>query len=190
MLEMCVLQKTSIWQNFVLIVLRIQKKYAKLELLLCSNVYDDSTDFEICGFQKTQKSRYLENEILIFYQIKNSLITHQGLLYCKNNFVAEVTFKPLRSTCWLNFAYVVFVLRRLYFILLWHNRKPSCGDVSYLYASILLANKHWILVVKVFSLSQSVWTRYYISLMDAAHNLMFVISYYIYFKLLMISFAI
>ena len=44
-------------------------------------------------FAKTQKSRYLENEILFFLQIKNSLITNQELLCGKNNFVAEVTFK-------------------------------------------------------------------------------------------------
>ena len=37
-------------------------------------------------FTKTQKSRYLENETLFFLQIKNSLITHQGLLYCKKQF--------------------------------------------------------------------------------------------------------
>ena len=34
------------------------------------------------GFTKTQKSRYLENETF-FLQIKNSLITHQALIYDK-----------------------------------------------------------------------------------------------------------
>ena len=33
-------------------------------------------------FTKTRKSRYLENETFSF-QTKNSLITHQGLLYGK-----------------------------------------------------------------------------------------------------------
>ena len=28
--------------------------------------YDDITDFEICGFQKTKKSRYLKNETFLF----------------------------------------------------------------------------------------------------------------------------
>ena len=37
-------------------------------------------------FAKTQKSRYLENETLFFLQIKNSLITHQALLYDKEQF--------------------------------------------------------------------------------------------------------
>ena len=26
------------------------------------NDYDDVTDFEVCGFTKTQKSKYLQNE--------------------------------------------------------------------------------------------------------------------------------
>ena len=34
-------------------------------------------------FTKTQKSRYLKNETIFSLQIKNSLITHQGLLYGK-----------------------------------------------------------------------------------------------------------
>ena len=35
-------------------------------------------------FTETQKSRYLENKTLFLLQIKkNSLIIHQGLLYCK-----------------------------------------------------------------------------------------------------------
>ena len=44
-------------------------------------------------FTKTKKCRYLENETLFFLQIKKSLITHQGLLYGKNTFVAEVIVK-------------------------------------------------------------------------------------------------
>ena len=44
-------------------------------------------------FTKKQKSRYLENETLFSLQIKNSLITHQVLLYGKSSFAAEVTFK-------------------------------------------------------------------------------------------------
>ena len=43
-------------------------------------------------FTKTQKSRYLKNQTF-FLQIKNSLITDQGLLYDKNTFLAVVTFK-------------------------------------------------------------------------------------------------
>ena len=47
-------------------------------------------------FTKTQKSQYLKNETY-FLQIKNSLIAHQGLLYDKNSFVVEVTFKEITS---------------------------------------------------------------------------------------------
>ena len=43
-------------------------------------------------FTKTQKSRYLENETLFLLQIKIFIIAHQGLLYLKNSFAAEVTF--------------------------------------------------------------------------------------------------
>ena len=39
-------------------------------LPLCSNAYDDVTDFDICGFHKTQKTGYLKNETLFFLQIK------------------------------------------------------------------------------------------------------------------------
>ena len=55
-------------------------------------------------FAKTQKSKYLENKTLktlkkekfIKKIIKNSLITHQVLLYGKKSFLAEVTFKLLQ----------------------------------------------------------------------------------------------
>ena len=42
---------------------------------MCSNAYDDVTDFEVCAFIKTQKSKQLENERLFFLPIKNSFIT-------------------------------------------------------------------------------------------------------------------
>ena len=44
------------------------------------------------NFTKTQKSRYLENKIFFLQRKKKSLIAHQGLLYGKKSFVAEVTF--------------------------------------------------------------------------------------------------
>ena len=37
---------------------------------------DNITDFEICGFHKNTKIKYLENK-------ENILFTHQGLLYFK-----------------------------------------------------------------------------------------------------------
>ena len=50
--------------------------YLGFQLPLCSNVYDEATDFEICGLHKNTKTRSLENKTLFFIQIKNSLITH------------------------------------------------------------------------------------------------------------------
>ena len=44
-------------------------------------------------FTKTQRSRYLENEILFFLQIKKLLLFIKGHFVAKNSFVAEVTFK-------------------------------------------------------------------------------------------------
>ena len=41
---------------------------------------------ESAGFTRTQKSRYLENKTLLFLQIKKLLITHQALLYGKEQF--------------------------------------------------------------------------------------------------------
>ena len=63
MLEMFVLQHTSICPNFIFIVLRIQ-------LPLCSNAHDDVTDLEICGFHKNTNSRYLKKKTLFLLQIK------------------------------------------------------------------------------------------------------------------------
>ena len=40
---------------------------------------------QFMDFRKTQKSKYLENETL-FLQIKNSLVTCQGVLYGKKYF--------------------------------------------------------------------------------------------------------
>ena len=37
---------------------------------MCSNAFDDFTDFEVSGFTKTQISKYLENEKLLFLQIQ------------------------------------------------------------------------------------------------------------------------
>ena len=44
---------------------------------------------EFVGFTKTQKSGYLDNKILFFLLMKDSLITHQGLLYGKKYFCSS-----------------------------------------------------------------------------------------------------
>ena len=59
---------------------------------------------------KTQKSRHLENKNIIFFSNKkDSLITHQGLLYGKDSFVTEVTFKEILGGFKLNVILVSFL---------------------------------------------------------------------------------
>ena len=48
----------------------------------------------------SQKHKYLEisrTKHYFFFKSKDSLITYQGLLYDKKNFVAEVTFKSIKN---------------------------------------------------------------------------------------------
>ena len=42
----------NIWLNFIFILTRILKKQLEVQRLMYSNVYDDITDFEVCGFTK------------------------------------------------------------------------------------------------------------------------------------------
>ena len=50
------------------------------------------------NFTKTQKSKYLENKIFFLQKkTKKTLIAHQGALYGKKSFVAEVTFSRRRQ---------------------------------------------------------------------------------------------
>ena len=67
-----------------------------MQLPLCGNVYDDVTDFEICGFHKNTKIyRHLEKETLVFLQMKKLKInyTSRATLFQKNSFLAVVTFQ-------------------------------------------------------------------------------------------------
>ena len=77
MLEMFIIQHTSIWPNFILIGFKTNKHKCNLQLMMTSQILKSA------GFTETQKSRYLENETFFFFQIKNSLITPQALLYEK-----------------------------------------------------------------------------------------------------------
>ena len=43
----------------------------------------DVTNFEFCEFHKNKKSKCLENEALIFLQMKKVNALYQGLIYCK-----------------------------------------------------------------------------------------------------------
>ena len=55
MLEIYAIRYTSIWPHFMSIVRRIQKKISKNVTTIRRSVYDDVTDFEICGFHKNIK---------------------------------------------------------------------------------------------------------------------------------------
>ena len=93
MLEMFLIRQTSIWPNFILIVLRIQQTKQKYNFHYAVMSMMMSQILKFVDFTKTQKSKYLENKTIFFLQIKNSLITYQGLLYGKKTFAVELTFK-------------------------------------------------------------------------------------------------
>ena len=38
------------------------KEQPKVQRLMYSNIYDDITDFKVCGFTKTQTSKYVKCE--------------------------------------------------------------------------------------------------------------------------------
>ena len=65
-------------------------------LPLCSDVYDDVTDFAISGFCKNIKIKISQEWKIFPSNKKKALVTHQGLIYGKNTFVADVTFNELR----------------------------------------------------------------------------------------------
>ena len=69
MLEMLVLRYTSIWQNFILIVIRIKKNKQKCNFNYAAMSMMKAQILKFVDFTKTQKSRYLENKTF-FLQIK------------------------------------------------------------------------------------------------------------------------
>ena len=48
--------------------------------------------FDICGFIKSAKIKYLENKVLVFCQIKSIHDTLRAIIWQKNNFLLEVPF--------------------------------------------------------------------------------------------------
>ena len=65
MLEVFLIQHTSISPNVILIVLRIQCNFHYVAMLMITSQLSISLDFA-----KTEKSRYLENEAQLFLHIK------------------------------------------------------------------------------------------------------------------------
>ena len=49
---------------------RVLKKQFKVQLLMCSIVYDDVTDSDVREFNKISKIQCLESETSVFFQIK------------------------------------------------------------------------------------------------------------------------
>ena len=85
MLETFIIQSTSIWPNFILIVLRIQKNKHKCNFHYVAMPMMMSQILKCVDFTKTQKPRYIENKTF-FFSNKKSLIADQELLYCKKSF--------------------------------------------------------------------------------------------------------
>ena len=67
---------TTTWPNCILILSRILKKQSKIELLLCHNVYDDVTDFEVCWFNKKHK------KYIYIWRTKHYICLHWKNSYC------------------------------------------------------------------------------------------------------------
>ena len=75
--------------KFILIVFRIQKN--KCNFHYVAMLMMTPQIFKSVNFTKTQKSRYFKNKTF-FLQKNKTLIVHQGLLYAKKRFAAEVIF--------------------------------------------------------------------------------------------------
>ena len=89
MLEVFVVWYISIWPNFILIVLSIQKRYFQL----CSSAYDNITDFEIWGFHINTKMQISQKQNIIFCSNKKIHWLHiKGYFMAKNILVMKVTF--------------------------------------------------------------------------------------------------
>ena len=56
---------------------------------MCGNVYDNSIDFEVCGFTKNTKNLNISRTKHFFFFIHYILRADMA----KNNFLDEVTFK-------------------------------------------------------------------------------------------------
>ena len=91
MLEMFVIQHTSIWPNFILIVLRIKKN--KHNFHYVAMPMTTSQILKFVDFTKIQKSKYFENEHIIFSSNKKIHEYIKDYFMAKNRFVAETTFK-------------------------------------------------------------------------------------------------
>ena len=67
MLDVIARRYTNIWPVLILILSRIEKESRKFNF---SVAYDDVTNMKFSDSSKTQKSKYLKNEAIIFLQMK------------------------------------------------------------------------------------------------------------------------
>ena len=94
MLDMFVIRYTSISPNFILIVLRIQKKLCKsVTTTMKQCLWWRHRFWNLWILQKYKNLDISRTKHYFFFKWKNSLITYLGLLYNKNTFVARPLIK-------------------------------------------------------------------------------------------------
>lgn len=77
---------------------RILKRQLKVKLLMCSNVYDHITGFEVCGF--TKSIRIWEAWEPDITAPSNKELVHYKLgatIWQKNSFLADASFKGIKT---------------------------------------------------------------------------------------------
>ena len=93
LLEMFVIQHTSVWPNFILIVIRFTRNKYKGNFHYVTMPMMTSQILKSADFTETQKCTYLKNETWFFLQIKKIInYTSKATLLQKNSFAAEITF--------------------------------------------------------------------------------------------------
>ena len=88
--------------KFILIVLRIQKNKCNFHYVAMPMMTPQI--FKSVNFTKTQKSRYFTNKTFFLQKKTTTLIAHQGPLYAKKCFAADVIFsrrpQNQKKNCW------------------------------------------------------------------------------------------
>ena len=98
LLEMFVIQHTSVWPNFILIVIRFTRNKYKGNFHYVTMPMMTSQILKSADFTETQKCTYLENETLFFLQIKQIInYTSKATLFRKNSFNLYIRWHILRS---------------------------------------------------------------------------------------------
>ena len=83
---------TYVAPGFMLILNSIQEKQLKTYFLIGSIVYDDIINFEVCGFMKNAKSKYLEIEVPFFLQINFFHQTLKVISYYQDKSIGSQQF--------------------------------------------------------------------------------------------------